>query len=456
MDPAVAARRSRHWIEYWEPEDPDFWAASGRRVAARNLWFSIFVEHVGFSVWTMWSVFVLFLGPAYHIDAAGKFFLVSLPTLVGAVLRVPYSFAVARFGGRNWTIASALALLVPTVVAAAVLHPGTSYTTLVLVAALAGVGGGNFASSMANINTFYPEHRKGVALGLNAGGGNIGVAVIQLLGLAVIVLTGTAHPRILLAVYLPLVVVSALCASLFMDNLATVRNDVRAARGAVADAQTWIMSLLYVGTFGSFIGYSFAFGLVLQSQFGRTPLQAAAVTFVGPLLGSLARPLGGALSDRVGGARVTFWTFLAMAAATGLVVVASGARSLPLFTVGFLALFVLSGVGNGSTYTMIPGIFRAKALAAIDAGAAPVAETLRARRLSGAAIGIISAVGALGGLFINLAFRQSFAATHSGVPACYGFFAFYLVCVAVTYAGYLRRRPAAAEAPEGLPALAEV
>ncbi|HZZ52457.1 MAG TPA: nitrate/nitrite transporter [Pseudonocardia sp.] len=433
--------RPGRWIDHWEPEKPEFWAKVGRRVAHRNLWASIFVEHVGFSVWSLWSVFVLFMGPNYHIDAAGKFFLVSTPTLVGAILRVPYTFAVARVGGRNFTVISAVVLLIPTIAAGFVLHPGTSYWTFVAVAALAGLGGGNFASSMTNINTFFPDSRKGVALGLNAGGGNIGVAVVQLLGLLVIGVSGVAHPRLLLLVYIPLIVICALSAALFMNNLSTVRNDTGAAKLAVADPQTSIMSLLYIGTFGSFIGYSFAFGLVLQNQFERTPLQAAAVTFIGPLLGSMIRPVGGWLSDRLGGSQVTFWNFLAMALAALVCIFASGVDSLSLFTVGFIALFVLSGLGNGSTYKMIPAIFRAKALAQIDSGTAPDVAMLAARRISGAAIGIISAVGALGGLLINLAFRQSFAVAKSGVPAFYGFLAFYLVCASLTYVVYLRREP---------------
>ncbi|MGH3522813.1 MAG: MFS transporter, partial [Mycobacterium sp.] len=169
--PAMPARR-RRWIDHWEPEDPKFWESTGKRVANRNLWFSIFSEHIGFSLWTVWSVMVLFMGPAYGIDPAGKFLLVSLPSLIGALIRIPYTMAPARFGGRNWTIVSALLLLVPTALAIIVMHPGTSFTTFMIVAALGGLGGGNFASSMTNINAFFPEGRKGWALGLNAGGGN--------------------------------------------------------------------------------------------------------------------------------------------------------------------------------------------------------------------------------------------------------------------------------------------
>jgi NNP family nitrate/nitrite transporter-like MFS transporter len=448
--------RHGRWIEHWDPEDDRFWQDGGSRVAARNLWFSVLAEHVGFSVWVLWSVLVLFMGPEYGLDAADKFLLVSLPSLVGALLRVPYTFAVAVFGGRNWTVISAGLLLVPTALAGMVLEPGVSLTTLLAVAALAGLGGGNFASSMTNVNTFFPERLKGTALGLNAGGGNVGVAVVQLVGLTIIAVAGAAAPLLLLAVYIPLIVVATACAALFMDNLSSVRNDTGAAAEALSDPQLWIMSLLYVGTFGSFIGYSFAFGLVLQEQFGRTPLQAAAVTFLGPLLGSLVRPLGGALSDRTGGSRVTFVTFLAMAAGTGLVLAASAAASLPLFTAGFIALFVLSGIGNGSIYKMIPGIYRAQADAAIAAGEPSEPALLRARRVAGAAIGIISAAGALGGLFINLAFRQSFQVSGSGAAAFWSFLACYLAFAAVTYLVYLRRTPATSSGTELRPCYATV
>jgi NNP family nitrate/nitrite transporter-like MFS transporter len=413
----------RNRIERWEPEDPQFWGLIGRRVADRNLWFSVFSEHIGFSVWSLWSVLVLFMGPAYHVDAAGKFLLVSMPTLVGALLRVPYSLAVAKFGGRTWTAIGAVLLLVPCALAGFAMHPGVSYPTLLVVAAFAGVGGGNFASSMTNINAFYPERHKGRALGINAGGGNLGVAAVQLVGLLIIGTAGADRPRILLWIYIPLIVLSAACAALFMDNLGTMQNDTNALRAAGREPQTWILSFLYIGTFGSFIGYSFAFGLVLQNQFDRTPLQAAALTFVGPLVGSVTRPLGGWLADQIGGSRITAGCFGAMAIGTAGVIAASDARSLGAFLPGFIALFVFSGIGSGSVYKMIPAVFAARA---------------DARRISGAVIGIAGAVGALGGLLVNLAFRESFLNAKSGVPAFIGFLVFYGLCFAVTFAVYLR------------------
>lgn len=229
-----------------------------------------------------------------------------------------------------------------------------------------------------------------------------------------------------------------------MDNITSLKNDTGAAKDAVRDAHTWIMSFLYIGTFGSFIGYSFAFGLVLQTQFGRTPLESAYVTFIGPLLGSLIRPVGGALADRFGGAKITLWNYVGMAAATAVIVAASMEKSLPLFTTAFIALFVLTGLGNGSTFKMIPGIFHTKALAKGLEGEEAAAY---GRRLSGASMGLIGAVGALGGLGINLAFRQSFLSVGSGTGAFVAFLAFYGVCFLVTWAVYLRR-PAGAQATE--------
>ncbi|WP_138757950.1 nitrate/nitrite transporter [Modestobacter altitudinis] len=435
-------RLGGRWIDDWRPEDVDFWESTGKPVARRNLFFSVFSEHVGFSIWSLWSVMVLFLPePVFGIDPAGKFLLTTLPTALGAFVRLPYTFAVAKFGGRNWTIISASLLLVPTIATAVVLEPGVSYSTLLVVSCLAGVGGGNFASSMTNINAFYPTRLKGWALGLNAGGGNLGVPVIQLVGLLVLATAGAEHPRVVLYVYLPLIVVAAVGAALLMDNLTTARNQPRAMREAAREGHTWILSFLYIGTFGSFIGFGFAFGQVLQNQFAddfATPLAAAQLTWLGPLLGSLIRPLGGSLADRFGGARITFWNFLAMALGAAVVLVASQVESLPLFLLGFVLLFVLSGIGNGSTYKMIPAVFRTRAMDAVATGTDSAVADKHALRMSGAVIGIAGAVGAFGGVLVNLAFRQSFLSTGSGDGAYIAFIAFYAVCVVVTWVVYLR------------------
>ncbi|MGW9206703.1 nitrate/nitrite transporter [Embleya sp. NPDC055664] len=427
---ASAPVRSDRPLDDWRPEDEAFWDRVGARIARRNLVFSVLSEHIGFSVWSLWSVIVLFLGPEYGFDPAQKFTLTAVPTLVGAAMRIPYTFAVARFGGRNWTVASALLLLAPTISIAIVLEPGVSYRTLLVVSAVAGVGGGNFASSMANINAFYPQRLKGWALGVNAGGGNLGVPAVQLVGLAVLATAGAEHPRLLLAVYIPLIVVAAVLSARYMDNLPSLRNDKGAMREVTRDPHTWVMSLLYIGTFGSFIGFGFAFGQVLQVQFHAefaTPVKAAYLTFLGPLLGSLVRPVGGLLADRWGGARVTFWNFVAMAGAAFVVYVASRQESLALFLTGFVSLFVFSGLGNGSAYKMIPAIF------AVRLGPGPAA-----RRASGALMGIAGAVGALGGVLVNIAFRESFLNSGRGDAAYLGFLGYYAFCLVLTWAVYLR------------------
>ncbi|MEU8240789.1 nitrate/nitrite transporter [Actinoplanes missouriensis] len=429
--PEVKASLKGHWIDDWRPEDREFWDNGGSAIAKRNLIISIFSEHIGFSVWTLWSVLVLFLGPAYGIDPAQKFLLTAVPALVGAGLRIPYTFAVAKFGGRNWTVISASLLLIPSIAAAFLIKPGVSFETLLLLGALAGVGGGNFASSMANINAFYPDRLKGWALGINAGGGNLGVAVAQLVGLFVLATFGADSPGIVAGIYIPFIVIAAVASALWMDNLSQARNEKHGMRDAARETHTWIMSLLYIGTFGSFIGFGFAFGQVLQVQFAEqfnTPIKAAYLTFLGPLLGSLIRPLGGALADRLGGARVTFVNFIAMAIGASIVLVAAQQRSLPLYLVGFISLFILSGLGNGSTYKMIPAIFRQK-----YAG-----DEHQSRRISGAVIGIAGAIGAVGGVLVNLAFRQSFLTYKDADAAYIAFIAFYALCVLVTWVVYLR------------------
>ncbi|WP_242454018.1 MFS transporter [Bailinhaonella thermotolerans] len=414
------------WITHWDPEDPVFWAATGRRVAARNLVFSILVEHLGFSVWLLWSAIVVFLPRAGHPFTVDQlFWLVAAPNLAGAALRLPYTFAVSAFGGRNWTVVSGLLLLVPVgLLSWAVAHPGTPYWMFLVAAATAGLGGGNFASSMANVSYFYPERRKGFALGVNAAGGNLGVASVQLV-VPLTVSAGLAVAGLLWAVP---IVAAAVCAYLFMDNLAVARAGFAAQRGAFRRTHTWVMSFLYIGTFGSFIGYSSALPLVIDAAFAGAA--APHFAFLGALVGSLARPAGGWLADRYGGARVTAWSLTAMAAGVLGAVAGLRAHHFPLFLGAFLVLFAASGAGNGSTYRMIPAIFTARA----EGG-----SRLAARREAAAAIGIASAVGAAGGFLVPRGFAVSLGATGSAEPALYAFLAAYGVFLAVNWWFYRRR-----------------
>ncbi|KWX67687.1 MFS transporter [Mycobacterium sp. NAZ190054] len=468
---AITAIRNRD-IAHWDPEDVEAWEGTGgktpgKKIAKRNLIWSIVAEHVGFSVWSIWSVMVLFMPQdVYGIDAAGKFYLVAVPTLVGAFMRIPYTIAPARFGGRNWTIVSALLLLIPTVLTLYYMKNPASYTTYMVVAAFAGLGGGNFASSMTNINAFYPQRLKGWALGLNAGGGNIGVPVIQLVGLLVIAAVGNTRPEIVCAIYLVAIGAAALGAALYMDNLRNQKSNFGALVEALRFKHSWVMSFLYIGTFGSFIGFSFAFGQVLQINYlatGDTPAQAslhaAQIAFIGPLLGSISRPYGGKLADRVGGGRITLYTFVAMMFAAGILVTSgvlddnqTGAPTggqMFGYVAGFILLFILSGIGNGSTYKMIPSIFEAKAQGRDDLSRDEKAAWSRA--MSGALIGFAGAVGALGGVFINVVLRASYVGdAKSATNAFWVFLVFYVVCAFVTWFVFLRLHEHRAHAGENI------
>jgi NNP family nitrate/nitrite transporter-like MFS transporter len=307
---------------------------------------------------------------------------------------------------------------------------------------------------MTNINAFYPQRLKGWALGLNAGGGNIGVPVIQLIGLLVIATVSNTAPELVCAVYLVLIAGAALGAAFFMDNLRNQKSNFGALAEALRYKHSWVMSFLYIGTFGSFIGFSFAFGQVLQINYlaggdnaAQASLHAAQISFLGPLLGSIARPIGGKLADRIGGGRITLYTFVAMILAAGILVTAgtsddamSGAPTgtqMAGYVAGFILLFILSGIGNGSTYKMIPSIFEAKAQD--KEGLSAEEKAAWSRRMSGALIGFAGAVGALGGVFINIALRVSYVgAAKSATNAFWVFLTFYVICAIVTWFVFLR------------------
>ncbi|MCW2771683.1 MAG: major facilitator superfamily 1 [Nocardioides sp.] len=478
----LPARRSGHWIDDWRPEEPDFWENGGRQVARRNLVWSIFAEHLGFSVWLIWSVssaFLLQMGFAFTPQQL--FLLVALPNLVGSLLRLPYTFAVPKFGGRNWTMVSAALLLVPTLLFAFfVQRPDTPFWVFCLIAATAGFGGGNFASSMANINFFYPAAKKGAALGLNAAGGNAGVAIIQLLlpviigGAGIFGLVKASEAGIHLQtagyVYAGLAVVATLAAYLFMDNLGPAHSKPREQLQVVRKPHTWIMALLYIGTFGSFIGYSAAMPLLIKLNFWvpdpaplGTGIFFAYYAFLGAGIGSLTRPFGGWLADRYGGARVTLGAFSAMVVFTLAVLwtltqltpnpaadpaIASDNRSwFPWFLGFFLCVFAATGIGNGSTYTMIPAIWRREAEDATAAGTPERTSAIAAAtKQASAALGVIGAIGAIGGFLIPIAFSSPWVDNpmSSTKGAFMVFTAYYVLCALVTWAVYLRKSEKAA------------
>jgi len=447
----------RHWIDDWRPEDPVFWAKTGKAIARRNLIFSVFAEHIGFSVWMLWSIVVVQMtalsnpaapGHAAHAAASGwalsasqALCLVAVPSGVGAFLRLPYTFAVPIFGGRNWTTISASLLLIPCLLLAWVVeHPDVPFALLVAIAATAGFGGGNFASSMANISFFYPEKDKGWALGLNAAGGNIGVAVVQKIIPPIVVVGGGAALSRAGLFYVPLAVVAALSAFLFMNNLTEAKADVKPVWQSLRHLDTWIMSLLYIGTFGSFIGYSAAFPTLLKTVFDRGDI-ALNWAFLGAGIGSVIRPLGGRLADRIGGARITAASFVMLAAGASLALWSVSAKDLPMFFASFMFLFVATGIGNGSTYRMISRIFKIKGeLAGGDHD-----TMVDMRRQAAGALGVISSVGAFGGFVVPLAYAWSKSHLGGIEPALRFYAGFFLALLVVTWCRYLRKTNAVAE-----------
>jgi MFS transporter, NNP family, nitrate/nitrite transporter len=449
------AKLGSRWIDSYNPEDPDFWASpQGKPVARRNLVWSVFAENIGFSVWQMFSIATAVLAAiGYGFSADQLFWLVATAGLVGAIMRVPYTFMPALLGGRNWTVVSAALLLVPVSLLVFCATTGAPYWMWVVTAVTCGFGGGNFASSMANISYFYPDKEKGFALGLNAAGGNIGVAIIQLVGpLAVAAgsiavvggATGTTTeggaPRFVqnvALIWVPFIALAVAGAWFGMNNLSGAKANIGGQAAIARRKQTWIMSFLYIGAFGSFIGFSGVFPLVLGNEFAADTYKYA---FLGPLVGSLSRPFGGWLADRVGGAKVTIATFIGQAVAVGTAIAFLDAGSFLGFLVSFLALFTIVGMTNGSTYRMIPIIYRAEAAeSAMGTGEAPSAVLYRARRDTAAAVGLISAVGALGAVFIPRIIAESYKATGGVETALGSFCAFYVACVAVTYLVYVRR-----------------
>ncbi|ORV54082.1 MFS transporter [Mycolicibacter engbaekii] len=443
-------------ISNFDPEDYADWEAGNAAVARRNLIWSTATTHVAFSIWSLWSVVVLFMPESvYGIKPADKLLLAAVATLVGGCVRIPYVQANAKLGGRNWAVASSLVLLIPTLGTLALLiHPGQPLWMYVVCAALTGLGGGNYAASLANVDAFYPQRLKGVALGLCGGIGNLGVAAIQLVGLLVLATFGNTRPELVCSVYLVLLAVIGTCAALWMDNLDHGREEVGSIRSILSVPDSWVVSALYCAAFGSFIGFAFAFAQVLHVTFekaGHSPAQAALyaarIAFLGPLLGALARIYGGRVADRRGGGRVTLVVFAGMILASAVLVATSTAddhdsrattSTIVAYTAAFMVLFILAGMGNGSVLKMIPSIFeaRSRSLAGSESD-----RRHWARSHSGALIGFATAVGALGGVAINLTLRQAYASTGTETPAFWVFLVSYCLAAGLTWARYVRRPP---------------
>ena len=448
-------------INHWDPENKKFWDETGKSIAKRNLWLSIPALTLAFAVWMVWSVVVVNLpNVGFKFSTNQLFWLASLPALCGATLRIFYSFAVPIFGGRRWTAISTASLLIPAIgIGFAVQNTETPYEIFVMLALLCGFGGGNFASSMSNISFFYPKSQKGTALGLNAGLGNLGVSIVQFVVPLVITagvfgsLGGESQTVVKAGqntsmwlqnagfIWVPFVAVSAIAAWFGMNDLAEAKASFADQAVIFARKHNWLMCWLYLGTFGSFIGYSAGFPLLIKSQFpGVNALQYA---WLGPLVGALVRPIGGWLSDKLGGARVTFWNFIAMA--FGVLAVLNFLPKPGVegnfygFLIAFMVLFATSGIGNGSTFRMIPIIFLTERQRVAGKDSASQEAAVRdANKEAAAVLGFSSAIGAYGGFFIPKSYGSSIAMTGGPEAALYGFIFFYVTCMLITWWYYSR------------------
>jgi NNP family nitrate/nitrite transporter-like MFS transporter len=473
MNVATVRARAGRTLNIWTPEDKAFWQQEGESIARRNLWISVPALFLAFAIWQVWSVVAVSLPSlGFRYSTNQLFWLAAAPALSGATLRIFYSFMVPVFGGRRWTALSTFSLLIPAVgIGFAVQDNTTSYPTMLLLALLCGLGGGNFSSSMANISFFFPKERKGSALGINGGLGNLGVSAVQFLS-PLVVTAGVlgifgGEPQMLVKaghashvwmqnaafIWVPWIVISALAAWFGMNDLADAKASFATQAAIFRSRHNWLMCVLYVGTFGSFIGYAAAFPLLVKGLFPDVnPLTYA---WIGPLLGAATRPVGGWLADRLGGARVTLWNFFVMALAVVGVVwflpkTGGSAFALPWgpvagsfggFFAMFLLLFLTSGVGNGSTFRMIPVIFlnlRLRGVRPTDEDAVALANR-EGNTEGAAAVGFVGAIGAYGGFFIPKSYGSSIVATGGPELALYGLLAFYLLCIGLTWWFYARR-----------------
>lgn len=452
-----------HVLSKWEPENAAFWSAEGSAIANRNLWISIPALMLAFSVWMLWSVVAANLDKAgFKFSKDQLFFLTALPALSGATLRIFYSFLIPIFGGRKWTAISTASLLIPAIgMGFALQDSSTSYSTLLILALLCGLGGGNFSSSMSNISFFFPKSRKGYATGMNAGIGNLGVSVVQFV--APLVITSAMFGVAISGegflfhnaktgidkmfwlsnagfIWVPFIVAATLAAWFGMNDIASAKASFAEQAVIFKRKHNWLMCWLYVGTFGSFIGFSAGFAMLIKAQFPEVDVTKFA--FLGPLAGALARPIGGILSDKIGGARLTLWSFAAMVLTIILgILPALHEHQFMMFLGSFIGMFILTGLGNGSTFTMIPIIFQTeRARAVVGKGEAALAQSrIDAAKESAAVLGFSGAIGAYGGFFIPQSFGTAIKMTGSPDMALYVFIGFYISCMIITWWFYSRK-----------------
>ena len=451
-DPAKHAAGETRVLGEWKPEDREFWETKGEYIARRNLYISIPALLLAFSVWMVWSIVVAklpLIGFDYTTDQL--FWLAALPGLSGATCRIFYSFMVPIFGGRLWTTLSTASLLIPAFgIGYAVQSPDTPYIIFLVLALLCGFGGGNFASSMSNISFFFPKAQKGNAMALNAGLGNLGVSVMQFIVPVVITASvfgamggdplpnrdgGELWLQNAGFIWVPFIIASSLLAWFGMNDIADAKASLAEQSVIFQRKHNWLMCWLYTGTFGSFIGFSAGLPLLAKHQF--PDVDVLKFVFLGPLVGAISRAATGWVSDRWGGGRVTFWVFVFMMIGVVGVMYFLQAGNWWGFLGMFIFMFFVTGVGNASTFQMIPSIMRNEIPRLMPELSRPE-QVRQAEKESAAIVGFTSAIAAYGAFFIPKSFGSAIATTGTPMVALIGFFIFYASCAALTWFVYTR------------------
>ncbi|UNM97132.1 MFS transporter [Ignatzschineria rhizosphaerae] len=446
-------------LDHWQPENSEFWATKGRQIARRNLWISVFALMLAFAIWQVWSVTVVKLPSiGFRYSANQLFWLAAIPALSGATLRIFYSFVIPFFGGQRWTAFSTATLLIPAIgIGIAVQNPQTPYSTMLILALLCGFGGANFSSSMSNISYFFPKKEKGGALGINGGLGNLGVSVVQLV-IPLIITVGVfgvlgGKPQVIMQngietkiwlqnagyIWVPFILLSTLLAFFGMDNIAGQNRSIKSQLVIFKRPHTWLLCWVYIGAFGSFIGFSAAFPLLTSQSFPAIdPIKLA---FIGPFLGAIGRVIGGMLSDKIRPSFVTAFSYIMMIIGViGVILFLpknGSAGSFIGFFISFLFLFAFSGIASGSVFAQAPRVFmQSHQYKTKD----PALAEQKAIQESATVVGFMGAVGAFGGFFIPKSFGSSIAATGSAELALIIFIIFYLSCLLLNYGFYTRRK----------------
>lgn len=440
-----APRASGTWLQRWEPENEQFWNGGGSALAWRTLTITTLNLTMAFMAWFLVSALVVRLPQiGFKFTPTELFWLAAMPGLAGGTLRLVHMFLTPMFGTRHVVSLSTLSLLVPLVGwFYAVQNPATPYWVLLVLAFLAGLGGGNFSSFMPSTSLFFPKRLQGTALAIQAGIGNFGVSIVQfvtpwvigfsLLGGAAFMgesqtmtKAGVQSPVWLQnapAVMIPFVVVFGISAWLMLKSV-PIKANFAQQFDIFRSRHTWSMTSLYIMTFGAFSGLSATFPLLIRQIYGgfEGAPDPLAWAFYGPLVGSASRVIAGPLSDKLGGARVTHWAALGMLGATLWVTTLTsptGLDSFPLFVAGMLTLFFFAGIGNASTFKQMPMLFEP--------------------RQAGGVIGFTGAIAAYGPFIFGMLFAWSFATFKSATPIFYGLAAFFAFNAALNWWMYARR-----------------